>query len=117
MKGYVLDVALSHLYGYWTFWLTCKCIVYFQAMSIYSTVSAHNTQTVQNQTEIEPIQYDEPLVKLNALTEKGTTMAGQAISEDDSLAEYFSDDEEREKALQAQKEKKDQQLHKLERDT
>ncbi|XP_075981189.1 stomatin like 2 [Anticarsia gemmatalis] len=87
-----------------------------QAMSIYSTVTAHNAQTAKLQAE--DIAYDDPLVKLNALTEKGSTMAGQAVPyEDDSLAEYFSDDEEREKALQAQKEKKDQQLHKLEKDT
>ncbi|XP_063830620.1 stomatin-like protein 2, mitochondrial [Ostrinia nubilalis] len=86
-----------------------------QAMSIYSTVTAHNTQNTQTQEISE--DYNDPLVKLTALTEKGSTMAGAAIPrEEDSLAEYFSDDEEREKALQAQKEKKDQNLHKLERD-
>lgn len=88
-----------------------------QAMSIYSTVTAHNTQKALNQAENSQ-DYEDPLVTLNALTEKGSTMAGQAVPrEEDSLAEYFSDDEEREKALQAQKEKKDQHLHKLERDT
>lgn len=89
-----------------------------QAMSIYSTVAAHNLQSTQNQPETPDIVYEDPLVKLNALTEKGSTMAGQAVPrEDDSLAEYFSDDEEREKALQAQKEKRDQHLNKSERDS
>lgn len=87
-------------------------------MSIYSTVTSHNAQQVrQPQPEIADTQYEDPLVKLHQLTERGTTMAGQAIpNEDDSLAEYFSDDEERAKAL-AHKEKKEQHLHKLERDT
>lgn len=86
-------------------------------MSIYSTVTAHNTKNTQTQPEISE-EYEDPLLKLNALTEKGSTMAGTAVPrEDDSLAEYFSDDEEREKALQAQKQKKDQHLHKFERDT
>ncbi|KAL4715046.1 hypothetical protein ACJJTC_003197 [Scirpophaga incertulas] len=89
-----------------------------QAMSIYSTVTAHNNQAIQNQPEVKEIEYDDPLVKINALTEKGSTFAGPSIlKENDSLAEYFSDDEEREKALQIQKEKKDQNLQKLERDT
>lgn len=83
-------------------------------MSIYSTVTAHNTQT-RDQPEISEV-YEEPLVKL---TDKGTTLAGQAVpNEDDSLAEYFSDDEEREKALRSQREKREyhtQQLHKLEK--
>lgn len=89
-------------------------------MSIYSTVTSHNAQKNQNMPEVSAI-YEEPLVKINALTEKGSTLAGQAMpGEDDSLAEYFSDDEEREKALRAHKEKRDfhaQQLHKLEKDT
>lgn len=88
----------------------------FQAMSIYSTVTSHNAQSVASQPDISA--HDDPLVKINALTEKGSTMAGQSvIRDDDSLAEYFSDDEEREKALQAQKEKKEQHLQKLEKDT
>lgn len=95
-------------------------IYFFQAMSIYGTVSAHNLQNNmqnQNQSDISDIQYEDPLVRINSLTEKGTTMAGQPVpNEDDSLAEYFSDDEERAKAL-ARKEKKDQQLHKLEKET
>lgn len=93
-----------------------------QAMSIYSTVTAHNTQG-KTQPEISK-SYEEPLVKLNALTEKGSTLAGPAIANyDDTLAEYFSDDEEREKALRGLKEKKDLQsqqqskLDKLEKDT
>ncbi|PZC71974.1 hypothetical protein B5X24_HaOG212101 [Helicoverpa armigera] len=89
-----------------------------QAMSIYSTVTAHNAQT-KTKTQPEITEYEEPLVKINALTEKGSTLAGPALSNvDDSLAEYFSDDEEREKALRAHKEKKDyhtQQLNKLEK--
>lgn len=85
-------------------------------MSIYSTVTTHNTQQ-GNQPELDSQSFDEPLVKINALTEKGSTMAGQAVPENDSLAEYFSDDEEREKALQVQKEKKDQKLNKIERDS
>ncbi|KAH9642555.1 hypothetical protein HF086_008965 [Spodoptera exigua] len=90
-----------------------------RAMSIYSTVTAHNTQT-KTQPDISE-SYEEPLVKLNALTEKGSTLAGPAIANyDDTLAEYFSDDEEREKALRGLKEKKDlqsQQQSKLEKDT
>lgn len=83
-------------------------------MSIYSTVTAHNSQA--RQPEVTEIPYEDPLVNLNALTEKGSTMAGPAVSnEEDSLAEYFSDDEEREKALQAQKDKRE--YSKLERDT
>lgn len=87
-------------------------------MSIYSTVSAHNAQNVRHpQSEISDSQIEDPLVTLNTLTERGTTMSGQPVpNEDDSLAEYFSDDEERAKAL-AHKEKKEQHLHKLERDT
>ncbi|XP_063385760.1 stomatin-like protein 2, mitochondrial [Cydia fagiglandana] len=84
-----------------------------QAMSIYSTVSQHNLQA--QQADIAE-SYEDPLVKLHALTEKGTTLAGQPVgTEEDSLAEYFSDDEEREKALQAQK--KEQKELKLERET
>ncbi|CAH2042414.1 unnamed protein product, partial [Iphiclides podalirius] len=75
-----------------------------QAMSIYSTVTAHNSQ--QSQSSIADVNYLHP----HALTDKGTTIAGQAVGHvDDSLAEYFSDDEEREKALQLQKEKKKEQ--------
>jgi hypothetical protein len=82
-------------------------------MSIYSTVSQHNLQT--QQADI-PEAYGDPLVKLQALTEKGSTLAGHpVVTEEDSLAEYFSDDEEREKALQAQK--KELKDLKLERDT
>ncbi|CAH0590252.1 unnamed protein product [Chrysodeixis includens] len=91
-----------------------------QAMSIYSTVTSHNAQKTLNDPDVSEI-YEEPLVKLNALTEKGSTLAGQAMPSDhDSLAEYFSDDEEREKALRTHKEKRDfhtQQLNKLEKDT
>ncbi|XP_053614283.1 stomatin-like protein 2, mitochondrial isoform X2 [Plodia interpunctella] len=86
-----------------------------QAMSIYSTVTAHNAQT---QSQPEPAEkYEDSLVKLTALTEKGSTLAGPSFAREDDLAEYFSDDEEREKALQAQKDKKDQHLHKLEKET
>lgn len=85
-------------------------------MSIYSAVNTHNA--FKSQPEPADVTYEDPLVKLNALTEKGSTLAGQpVINEDDSLSEYFSDDEERAKALQAQKEKKDQLLNKLEKDT
>lgn len=90
----------------------------FQAMSIYSTVTAHNTQA-KNMPQID--EYEEPLVKVNSITDKGSPLAGANIANfDDSLAEYFSDDEEREKALRSHKEKKDyhtQQLNKLEKDT
>lgn len=82
-------------------------------MSIYSTVTAHSSQA--RQPEVTEIPYEDPLLNLNALTEKGSTMAGPAVSHEDSLAEYFSDDEEREKALKAQKDKKE--FSKLERDT
>lgn len=85
-------------------------------MSIYSTVTAHNTQA-KNMPQID--EYEDPLVKVNALTEKGSSFAGPAIINlDGSLEEYFSDDEEREKALRSNKEKKDyhtQQLNKLEK--
>lgn len=88
-----------------------------QAMSIYSTVTAHNAQVNQNLPDVLETANEDTLGKIDALTEKGTTMAGQAMpQEDDSLAEYYSDDEEREKALQAQKEK-DQHLHKIEKET
>ncbi|KAM3963188.1 stomatin like 2 [Aphomia sociella] len=91
-----------------------------QAMSIYSTVTAHNSQPTQHQPDVSSDVYGDPLVKINALTDKGTTLAGQSVPhEDDSLAEYFSDDEEREEALRLQKEKKaeKQHLNKLEKDT
>ncbi|XP_072942664.1 stomatin-like protein 2, mitochondrial [Epargyreus clarus] len=81
-----------------------------QAMSIYSTVTAHNVKSSANYGEpiVPDIMLDDPLIKLN-LTEKGTAMAGQPVpNEDDSLAEYYSDDEEREKALQNLKDKKKQ---------
>ncbi|CAG5049162.1 unnamed protein product [Parnassius apollo] len=88
-----------------------------QAMSIYSTVTAHNNQG-QNQSNIADATYSNPLVNLNPLSVKGTTIAGQAVDHvNDSLAEYFSDDEEREKALQAQKEKKKQLQQNLEKET
>ncbi|KAJ0174122.1 hypothetical protein K1T71_010268 [Dendrolimus kikuchii] len=88
-----------------------------QAMSIYSAVTTHNSQIAHNLPEVSETAYEDPLVKINSLTEKGSTMAGQAVPrEEDSLAEYFSDDEEREKALQAQKEKKELHLNKLEKD-
>lgn len=88
-------------------------------MSIYSTVTAHN-QPSNNESEVNLPSVDESLVKLDALTEKGTTLAGTALpNEDDYMAEYFSDDEEREKIrAQRAKEKKNlDQLHKNERDT
>ncbi|GBP13907.1 Stomatin-like protein 2, mitochondrial [Eumeta japonica] len=89
-----------------------------QAMAIYSTVSAHSVQPQQKDLEpIAPVNYEDPLVKLDALTEKGTTLAGQAVPKEDSLAEYFSDDEEREKALKELKDKKDRQLKQSERET
>lgn len=85
-------------------------------MSIYSTVTAHNTQ-VKNVPQLD--EYEEPLVNVSTLTEPGSSFAGPAVARfDDSLAEYFSDDEEREKALRSHKEKKDyhtQQLHKLDK--
>ncbi|XP_046970124.1 stomatin-like protein 2, mitochondrial isoform X1 [Vanessa cardui] len=77
-----------------------------QAMSIYSTVASHNKQVPHGEPIVPDIMYDDPLFKLSALNEKGTTLSGQPVpNEDDNLAEYYSDDEEREKALQAQKEK------------
>ncbi|CAF4807334.1 unnamed protein product [Pieris macdunnoughi] len=88
-----------------------------QAMSIYSTVSAHNSQSQPHGEPIIPeIMSEDPLFKLNApaLNEKGTTLAGQPIPEENDLAEYFSDDEEREQALKAQEKKK---WHKLEKET
>lgn len=72
-------------------------------MSIYSAVTAHNKQS-HGEPIVPEIMYDDPMFKLNTLNEKGTTIAGQPIPTED-LAEYYSDDEEREKALQAQKEK------------
>ncbi|XP_045501966.1 stomatin-like protein 2, mitochondrial [Colias croceus] len=80
-----------------------------QAMSIYSTVTAHNNQVSRPHGEpiVPEIMAEDPLFKLNTLNERGTTLAGQPVPEESNdLAEYFSDDEEREKALQAQKEKK-----------
>ena len=71
-------------------------------MSIYSTVTAHNKQS-HGEPIVPEIMYDDPLYKLN-LNEKGTTIAGQAIPNED-MSEYYSDDDEREKALQLQKEK------------
>lgn len=75
-------------------------------MSIYSTVTAHNTQLAR--TNAEPVvvedRFTDPLTNI-VLADKGTTLAGQAVPHDD-LAEYFSDDEEREKALQQQKKDK-----------
>lgn len=82
-------------------------------MSIYSTVTAHNTQPHSPVTEVG--DYDDPLVKLTALNEKGSTMAGVALPSEDSLAEYFSDDEEREKALKEKRDEK-QSLQKNERE-
>ncbi|KAI5643040.1 stomatin-like protein 2, mitochondrial [Phthorimaea operculella] len=86
-----------------------------QAMSIYSTVSAQNLQAVssQPQTDASDVQFEEPLVKITALSEKGTTMAGQPVS-DDNLEEYYSDDDERAKALE--KRRKEQHLQKKELD-
>ncbi|XP_047514411.1 stomatin-like protein 2, mitochondrial [Pieris napi] len=86
-----------------------------QAMSIYSTVSAHNSQIQPHGEPIIPeIMSEDPLFKLNApaLNEKGTTLAGQPIPQENDLAEYFSDDEEREQALKAQEKKKWQKLEK-----
>lgn len=73
-----------------------------QAMSIYSTVTAHNKQS-HGEPIVPEIMLDDPLYKLN-LNEKGATIAGKAIPNED-LSEYYSDDDEREKALQKQKEK------------
>ena len=69
-------------------------------MSIYSTVTAHNKQS-HGEPIVPEIMYDDPLYKLN-LNEKGTTIAGQAIPNED-MSEYYSDDDEREKALQKEK--------------
>lgn len=75
-----------------------------QAMSIYSTVAGQKTlneKNVDNDSNIE-----DPLVKINSLAEKGSTFAGTPVpSEEDYYAEYFSDDEERSKALKAHKDK------------
>ncbi|XP_045777228.1 stomatin-like protein 2, mitochondrial isoform X1 [Maniola jurtina] len=77
-----------------------------QAMSIYSTVTAHNKQIPHGEPIIPDIMSEDPMFKLT-LNEKGSTLAGQPLpNEEDSLAEYYSDDEERQKALQAQKDKK-----------
>ena len=69
-------------------------------MSIYSTVTAHNKQN-HGEPIVPEIMYDDPLYKLT-LNEKGTTIAGQAIPNED-MSEYYSDDDEREKALQKEK--------------
>ncbi|CAG9123571.1 unnamed protein product [Plutella xylostella] len=82
-----------------------------QAMSIYSTVSAHNTSDHSQQPET--CASIDPLLKLDALTEKSSTLAGSAVPKDD-LAEYYSDDEEREKALEQRNKEK---AHKLDRET
>ncbi|KAG7301569.1 Stomatin-like protein 2-mitochondrial [Plutella xylostella] len=82
-----------------------------QAMSIYSTVSAHNTSDHSQQPETSASI--DPLLKLDALTEKSSTLAGSAVPKDD-LAEYYSDDEEREKALEQRNKEK---AHKLDRET
>ncbi|KAJ2948482.1 hypothetical protein O0L34_g7730 [Tuta absoluta] len=89
-----------------------------QAMSIYSTVSAQNLQAVSNQphTEVSDVQFEEPLVKITALSEKGTTMAGQPLP-DDHLEEYYSDDEERAKALEKRRKQQHLQKKELDRDT
>ncbi|XP_034835663.1 stomatin-like protein 2, mitochondrial [Maniola hyperantus] len=77
-----------------------------QAMSIYSTVTEHNKQIPHGEPIIPDIMAEDPMFKLT-LSEKGSTLAGQPVpNEDDNLAEYYSDDEERQKALQAQKDKK-----------
>lgn len=76
-------------------------------MSIYTTVTAHNTQLGKENVEPAVDQsYSDPYMSL-ALSDKGSTLAGRAVTQDD-LAEYFSDDEEREKALQQQKKEKSQ---------
>lgn len=92
----------------------------FQAMSIYTTVSQQNLQGRDSQAHVDTSdpQIEDPLVNISQLTERGTTLAGQALpNEDDSLAEYFSDDEERQKALQQKKEKEQHLQNKLERET
>ncbi|XP_041984926.1 stomatin-like protein 2, mitochondrial [Aricia agestis] len=68
-----------------------------QAMSIYSTVSGNSRQVAHGEPIVPEIMYDDPLYKLN-LTEKGTTLAGQPVPLEEDLAEYYSDDEERERA-------------------
>ncbi|XP_068620616.1 stomatin-like protein 2, mitochondrial [Battus philenor] len=84
-----------------------------QAMSIYSKVTAHNEQ---NQPSISDVNHVNTLG--SPLSERGTTLAGQAVNHiDDSLAEYFSDDEEREKALQLQKEKNKQSQQNKEKES
>ncbi|CAH2089547.1 unnamed protein product [Euphydryas editha] len=77
-----------------------------QAMSIYSTVSAHNKQVPHGEPIVPDIMLDDPMFKLSSLSDKGTTIQQPVTSQNDNLAEYYSDDEEREKAIQAQKEKK-----------
>lgn len=81
-------------------------------MSIYSTVSAHNA-TSSVETKPETPSTENPLVTLSALTDKHSTLAGVAVPpEEDSLAEYFSDDEERNQARKAQeKQAKEKQLN------
>ncbi|XP_049876954.1 stomatin-like protein 2, mitochondrial isoform X2 [Pectinophora gossypiella] len=84
-----------------------------QAMSIYSTVAAQNLQPqTEPQHEITETPLEDPLGKL---TTKGMTIAGQAVPTEDDLGEYYSDDDERAKALAERK--KEQHLNKLERDT
>ncbi|CAG9564006.1 unnamed protein product [Danaus chrysippus] len=87
-----------------------------QAMSIYSTVTSQNNHNHVPHGEpiIPDIMAEDPMYKLNMPNDKGLTMAGQAVPNED-LAEYFSDDEEREKALQTQKDKK-KHLNTLEKD-
>lgn len=81
-------------------------------MSIYSTVTAHNKQVPHGEPIVPDIMSEDPMYKLT-LNDKGTTLAGEPVpSEEDSLAEYYSDDEERQKAIQAQKEKKQIALEK-----
>lgn len=83
-------------------------------MSIYSTVSAHNKQASHGEPIVPDIMLDDPMFKLSSLNEKATTLQQPVASENDNLTEYYSDDEEREKAIKAQKEKK--QLNLIEKE-
>lgn len=83
-------------------------------MSIYSTVSAHNKQAPHGEPIVPDIMLDDPMFKLSSLNEKATTLQQPVASEKDNLAEYYSDDEERENAIKEQKEKK--QLNLIEKE-
>ncbi|CAH2235394.1 jg5962 [Pararge aegeria aegeria] len=67
----------------------------------YFNIFNSNKQVPHGEPIIPEIMSEDPIYKLS-LNEKSRSL------EDESLADYYSDDEERQKALQAQKEKKQQ---------